>query len=402
MPHGGGRDRTEGRQPPLPQQAEELLEAACAVAQPGVGSRSTLQVKPPPEAVLSLARVLLRLVKGYPAISTRVGQAITAVYLALTLTGRPAGDVDAFLAEEGVVREDFNVLLRPPSVAVVPSIDDSSHSDDWHQLCRLECPPGSTVTNLVARCLWQDQGWGNKKGRVRVLLLRGGEPLLEEDAFGLCGEPERSSNLMLVSRPFGPQSPVVTQARPGDVFQFEYLVGGGGGHQLKIRNFVAELSSVGPAPAGSRAAAQVEPPPPWLAPLLGHRAVCSITEVEYLDNDGDRISFKLEDGQLIKYVNGHRHVGRQDPTGVVQRLRLSPVGQAGPWAARVEDQHGWGGSIPMQPLLQLQDLAVRAGVPIEDRLGVAEVLQESYMGSGSDDDGSSGANLESDEDSDID
>jgi len=81
--------------------------------------------------------------------------------------------------------------------------------------------------------------------------------------------------------------------------------------------------------------------------------------LEYEDDDGDVIRFELQEGQLIKFVNGRRQCGDEDLTGLVTELRWTP--RSG-WGGNIFDQHGWGGGIPEPQLEPLRVLANRVGV----------------------------------------
>jgi len=74
-----------------------------------------------------------------------------------------------------------------------------------------------------------------------------------------------------------------------------------------------------------------------------------------VDSDEDHICFRLEDGQLVKYVNGRRLCGGSDHSGVVTRLFCR--------GTHIDDQHHWGGRAPEDRLELLASLADRAGVP---------------------------------------
>lgn len=357
---------------PEPERAVALLQAACAVAHatgPAVAG-AVAGAQPAPQTVIAMARLLLRAARA-PTEGVRTGQALTAVYLALSADGAGDNELGAFLDREGLRQEDLEFLLRPPTTLRVLRMASDRSTDGWHRLGLLQCPSG--VVLLRARCQWRDQGWGNKKGRIRAVLARGEARLYLEDLFGLCGDPDRPdrSSYALAERALDAPHPLLALARPGDAFLFEYFVGGGGGHQITIQDFVAEAVA-GPMPGSAAANAagshdgqfnfQIEMPPAWFAPLLGRGQGSS--EVEFMDNDGDHIAFKLENFKLVKYVNGIKKVGRSDSSGIVTRLRLSGIPR-GPWGGRLDDQEGWGGLISAESLTSLRALAGRAGVPID-------------------------------------
>ena len=81
----------------------------------------------------------------------------------------------------------------------------------------------------------------------------------------------------------------------------------------------------------------------------------------YKDNDGDDVSFKLEGGKMIKYVNGSKSVGRSDSSGVVTALKINrPFGSE---HFDVRDQGGFGSNdFPSSVVEQLRTMASKAGI----------------------------------------
>lgn len=129
------------------------------------------------------------------------------------------------------------VELPPPPLTPEP-IHDRRSTDGWVEIGSVYAR-GARHGFRVA-CEWQDQGWGNKKGAIVVRLHRRGSGIIcEEDCFGIC---QRQHGLYRVSKVFTPEgSRVAAEAEDHDTFTFHYRVGGGGGHTLEIRDFVAEL-----------------------------------------------------------------------------------------------------------------------------------------------------------------
>ena len=96
------------------------------------------------------------------------------------------------------------------------------------------------VRRLVMSVVWVDQGWGNKKGDIHVRLMRGDTEIsVMYRTFGICDHSETSREKELISHS------LVTEAMPGDYYQFSRQPGGGGGHELKVKKFraIAELYS---------------------------------------------------------------------------------------------------------------------------------------------------------------
>lgn len=83
-------------------------------------------------------------------------------------------------------------------------------------------------------------------------------------------------------------------------------------------------------------------------------------EVTYRDGDGDVIKFTIENGRLIKYVNGEKRVGGRDKldrSGIVQSIKFRRP-------RRIADQTGWGGNVPGEILDSIFAMAKKTGVPV--------------------------------------
>ena len=99
----------------------------------------------------------------------------------------------------------------------------------------------STVKKLSLSVIWNDQGWGNRKGELFLKLIRrdgSGENIVAEHRrlFGIAEHMETRASVVIENHP------AVEQARPGDFYRFMRNAGGGGGHSLTVRNFRAVAS----------------------------------------------------------------------------------------------------------------------------------------------------------------
>lgn len=102
---------------------------------------------------------------------------------------------------------------------------------------------------------WRDQGWGNSKGRFWIEHWRGGELVSEcMDMFPTA--PHVESEAIFVTS--NPEHSLLKGTRSGDYLRYCYNVGGGGGHQLVIRDFRAVVVC--------RRTAVVEGAPPSIPP----------------------------------------------------------------------------------------------------------------------------------------
>ncbi|XP_015759841.1 PREDICTED: uncharacterized protein LOC107339115 [Acropora digitifera] len=98
----------------------------------------------------------------------------------------------------------------------------------------------STVMKLSMSVTWLDQGWGNRKGELFLVLMRpNADGLAEKVAeyrglFGIAEHKEETRETVI-----NKQHPVVNEAKPGDFYRFMRNAGGGGGHRLIVTEFRA-------------------------------------------------------------------------------------------------------------------------------------------------------------------
>lgn len=83
---------------------------------------------------------------------------------------------------------------------------------------------------------WQDQGYGNRKGKIWLQIIRDKELVFEssQTLCGLAGHEWETINIKLTK-----EDDVVNNLRPGDKYRFMRNVGGGGEHELHVSNFKA-------------------------------------------------------------------------------------------------------------------------------------------------------------------
>jgi len=118
------------------------------------------------------------------------------------------------------------------------------HSDEAYKVLAESSALPASIQKVTISAEWKDQDHGNKKGRMQIALRRGTAIVAEEDLFGLCRE-NGASGWRKVTKSLSPgSSKVVSQAKADDKLALMYKVGGGGGHQLHIRNFQAAMDFI--------------------------------------------------------------------------------------------------------------------------------------------------------------
>ena len=97
----------------------------------------------------------------------------------------------------------------------------------------------TTVMKLSMSVTWVDQGWGNRKGELFLVLMRPNADGLAEKVteyrrlFGIAQHHEETREIVIK------EHPVVNEAKPGDFYRFMRIAGGGGGHRLIVTDFRA-------------------------------------------------------------------------------------------------------------------------------------------------------------------
>ena len=142
------------------------------------------------------------------------------------------GDRNTFLAAVAQLDLRQTISLSSP-------MEDRASTNDWKELCRgvLTCNR-LELTDVVIK--WSDQGWGNSKGRLRIVLERGGQELRTVSSLDKLAFAPKQWDTKHVT--FRDSNALELHALAGDTMVVQYCVGGGGGHQLYIEHFAANLA----------------------------------------------------------------------------------------------------------------------------------------------------------------
>ena len=127
-------------------------------------------------------------------------------------------------------------------------------SDAFVTVALLTVPAGHTAHRAVVAGHWQDQGWGNQKGRVRLALLKGGEELASQALEGVAPHEAAAFSLELDAAAVAGAQHVRGAA---DAVAVQVVVGGGGGHELTLHQTSAALEVDAAADAAPAAPADV-------------------------------------------------------------------------------------------------------------------------------------------------
>ena len=94
------------------------------------------------------------------------------------------------------------------------------------------------IKNVEVSFIWEDQGWGNRKGRIWMKIIRKEETVYETavDFFGLAPHKKKE-----VKKTLTVTDAIVRKFQPADRYRFMCYIGGGGGHSLHVWDFNAVI-----------------------------------------------------------------------------------------------------------------------------------------------------------------
>ena len=72
---------------------------------------------------------------------------------------------------------------------------------------------------------WKNQGWGNSKGRLKIVLVNGPDELKSKEIFGLAPNQWEDEEIELNA-----QDEIIQEFSRSDSYKIYYKVGSGGGH----------------------------------------------------------------------------------------------------------------------------------------------------------------------------
>ena len=136
-------------------------------------------------------------------------------------------------------KEDLSVAqLEPTKILVREGEEQGFHSvsDEWEQVFSSNPIIQSKLKDDSKAELsfqWRDQGFGNRKGRLRIRLIDcvTGVDIASSPEYGIA--PHESES---IREHFGFNHGLVRNAARGYYYVVEVIVGGGGGHALYIQD----------------------------------------------------------------------------------------------------------------------------------------------------------------------
>ena len=164
----------------------------------------------------------------YADAEEQVGLLALPVEILISITTfLPMKDLAAF----GATCKVSHSLLPAVEEYSLPRFESSERDDRHHVLSCLELNEGRPV-EFEARAQVKDQGWGNRKSRLLLYLVRDGERVAYIDLFGVFTHNWKDEHVNL-----GRDNDITKAWKQGDTLQLRYCVGGGGGHQIFVREF---------------------------------------------------------------------------------------------------------------------------------------------------------------------
>lgn len=104
--------------------------------------------------------------------------------------------------------------------------------DAWHRLMDTTEGLSFSPNRLVVEWDWKDQGWGNQKGRLRLVVVRKGSAIASVD----LSRDQMASHYWEHRKVVIDHPQFLAAIQSGDVFRVQAVIGGGGGHELFVTN----------------------------------------------------------------------------------------------------------------------------------------------------------------------
>lgn len=219
--------------------------------------------------------------------------------------------IQRFFEQEGIGPEDVRDL-RPVLLYRAWLVDDTE-DDEWHAMQRSMPLEGAVAKVRVTVSRFEDQGWGNTKGRLGLALYdAGGAFVARCNLFGTY-RSEGYGYGRSPSRDLDETEEVVARAQPGFSYSVEYTVGGGGGHSLSVRSLFCKIFPVGWIAPGMASCRMADPEGDeglYTGPADGDGKPHGFGELEY--DDGELFVGLFDHGTMVE--GAHRHGEREVST----------------------------------------------------------------------------------------
>jgi hypothetical protein len=79
--------------------------------------------------------------------------------------------------QEDVFGEYYEEI--PDLTLEVKNVNDSTATDAWRPSSKPSKPLEGTVCEIFCEIIWNDQGWGNAKGKAAISLVRDGKDIAQ-------------------------------------------------------------------------------------------------------------------------------------------------------------------------------------------------------------------------------
>lgn len=104
--------------------------------------------------------------------------------------------------------------------------------DSWRPLLMLPQPVSRVPTKIFVEWDWKNKGWGQRKGGLKLVLLRESEKVAEVQLNKEAASHNWSHHVFEME-----SGEFLESIQPNDTIQVDRWVGGGRGHELYVENF---------------------------------------------------------------------------------------------------------------------------------------------------------------------
>ncbi len=123
----------------------------------------------------------------------------------------------------------------------VKNMASSKMSDSWffHSMSKdLVQADIDRMKGLHVSFKWKDQGWGGQKGRVALKVMNGTDEVFLIEDWGVAPHIKETVSVM-----YDEDHYFVKNLVAGCRLELWYVVGGGGGHKLRVEDFSVDILS---------------------------------------------------------------------------------------------------------------------------------------------------------------
>jgi hypothetical protein len=140
----------------------------------------------------------------------------------------------------------FSPLLFSSFVMSEQSWANFNSANEWVEIMSKEVVEdiNSDAARATLSFNWKDQGWGNQKGQLKVKLVKSKHDHDEIASFSIENCAPHYYETELIIKTFDSSHDILNKCSNGNAYVIEARVGGGGGHELYVKDIEFKIESI--------------------------------------------------------------------------------------------------------------------------------------------------------------